>query len=889
MHTPSIQNTSTIDTHTPVMQQYLRLKAQHAGCLLLYRMGDFYELFYDDAEYAAQILSINLTQRGKSAGKPVIMAGVPVHALEGYLAKLIQAGNSVAIAEQTGKVGENKGPVQREVVRVVTPGTLTDTELLADKTDTILLALHLPEKRNHNKIQVGLAWMSLTRGCMMLAQCALDDLIDWIGRIQPAELLYSADIASEQLSQINQWQQHGALTRFVCTERPAFHFDSSLGIDKLTEKLNSKNLTAWDAQTLSQAHAAAAALVSYAEHTQGRSFTHLQQLQVQRDDQLMYLPLTTQRNLELTQTLRGETSPTLFSLLDTCLSGMGSRQLRAWLLQPQRARDTAIQRLHAIHVLRSHDFETLRSNLRGISDIQRIAARLALYQSKPRELVGLLQTIDKAQQLHSLMQTIIKNQDDAVLLHSVYQTLQAPTELTQLLKNALHSEPALHLRDGGVIADGFDTELDQLRNIQTNSADYLLELEAQERSRTGISNLRVQFNKVHGFFIEVTTGQLDKVPSNYQRRQTLKNAERFITPELKTFEDKALSAKERALAREKYLYEQLLEDLQPFVPQLQALGDALATLDALCALTERSLTLEWCMPSFNQNVGIDIVEGRHPIVQAQMQQANGDAFIANNTKLDTHQRLQIITGPNMGGKSTYMRQVALIVLLASIGSYVPAASACIGPIDAILTRIGAADDLANAQSTFMLEMSEAAQILHSASANSLVLMDEIGRGTSTYDGLALAGGIASYLHNKVHALTLFATHYFELTELPNQLQAATNVHVSAAENGKDIVFLHSIQAGAASRSYGVQVARLAGIPAAVLRHADHVLHSLEAQQAQNNPQIDLFSTPIPETTPATQTPSELHNALKQLDPDNMNPREALDALYTLKDLLQSDA
>lgn len=872
-----------------MMQQYLRLKAQHTDCLLLYRMGDFYELFYDDAEYAAQTLSINLTQRGQSAGKPVIMAGVPVHALEGYLAKLIQAGNSVAIAEQTGVVGESKGPIQREVVRVVTAGTLTDSALLSDKADAILLALHFPPKNKRNTAPVGLAWMSLTQGCMMLAQCSTDALHDWIGRIQPAELLYSADATSSQRAHIAQWQQHGAPQHFVCTERPEFHFDSDLGVDKLTEKLGSKDLIAWDAHTLPQAHAAAAALLSYAEHTQGRSFTHLQQLQVQRNEQLMYVPLTTQRNLELTHTLRGETTPTLLSLLDTCLSGMGSRQLRAWLLQPQRARHAAIQRLHAIELLRTQGVDTIRTNLRGISDMQRIAARLALRQSKPRELIGLLHTLDQAQQLRGLVQTIISNPDDVALLQSVHQALQAPPELAQLLTSALHAEPALHWRDGGVIADGFDAELDQLRNIQTNSADYLLELETQERTRTGIANLRVQFNRVHGFFIEVTTAQLDKVPSNYQRRQTLKNAERFITPELKAFEDKALSAKERALTREKWLYEQLLEQLQPFVAQLQTMGDALATLDALCALAERSLTLEWCMPSFSQDIGIDIVAGRHPVVQAQMQHTSGNPFIANDTSLHGKSRMHIITGPNMGGKSTYMRQVALIVLLASIGSYVPATSARIGPIDAILTRIGAADDLANAQSTFMLEMSEAAQILHSATANSLVLMDEIGRGTSTYDGLALAGGIASYLHNKVQALTLFATHYFELTELPKQLHAASNVHVSAAENGKDIVFLHSIQAGAANRSYGVQVARLAGIPTPVLRHAEHALHTLEAQQARNNPQIDLFSAPIPETTPATQTPSALHSALQQLEPDSMSPREALDAVYALKDLLQSDA
>ena len=880
--------------HTPMMQQYLQIKAQHPHTLLFYRMGDFYELFYDDAIKAARLLGITLTQRGQSAGQPVVMAGVPVHAVENYLAKLIQMGESIAIGEQVGEVGAGKGPVERKVVRVVTPGTLTDTALLGDKNEALLLALHWPQRSRHST--VGLAWMSLTQARMTLAQCTPDEVPHWISRIQPAEVLYSADLPPSQQAQLAQWQQHGALQRFIITERPGFVFDSHLGQRKLTEQLQSPSLHAWQAEDLPQAHAAAAALLDYAEHTQGRAMTHLHSLQVQRNDSLINLPLTTQRNLELTQTLRGEASPTLLSLLDTCESGMGSRALRHWLLHPERKRTQAQLRLHAIGLLRERGLHELRTALHGISDVERISARLALRQSKPRELTGLVRTLGQADALRQQLLPLIENSskltadeaDEEPLLARIASNLQPPQPVLQLLQTSLLPEPAANVRDGGVIANGLDAELDELRGIQTHSADYLLAMEQRERERTGIANLRVQFNKVHGFHIEVTTGQLDKVPHDYQRRQTLKNAERFITPELKAFEDKALSAQDRALAREKWLYEQLLENLQPYVPTLQTLAAALATLDAVCALAERSLTLDWCAPAFCKEACIDITAGRHPVVQTRLMETSGASFIANNTQLSARQRMQIITGPNMGGKSTYMRQVALIVLLASMGSYVPASAARIGPIDAILTRIGAADDLANAQSTFMLEMTEAAQILHSATPHSLVLMDEIGRGTSTFDGLALAGSIATHLHDKTQALTLFATHYFELTEFPKQHHAAINVHVSAAESGQDIVFLHAIEPGPASRSYGIQVARLAGMPASVIHHARHALQTLQDQQQQQQEQIDLFSAPAAPMPEAHITlPSQVEQELHALDPDQMTPREALDALYMLKATLQN--
>ncbi len=598
-------------------------------------------------------------------------------------------------------------------------------------------------------------------------------------------------------------------------------------------------------------------------------------MRVQRNDELIDLPQSTRRNLELTQTLRGEDQPTLFSLLDTCMTGMGSRLLKNWLLAPRRDRSDAQQRLGAITALRAGSWLALRERLKGSTDVERITARIALRQVRPRELVALQATLQKAELLTPILRGL------EAYLAQISGSLVPPVGCAELLRQALDPEPAALVREGGVIANGFDAELDELRGIETHCDAFLLDLEGRERERTGITNLRVQFNKVHGFFIEVTQGQLDKVPDNYRRRQTLKNAERFITPELKAFEDKALSAQERALLREKCLYEQLLDDLQAFVPALTQLARALAALDALCALTERSLTLEWCEPSFVREPCLDITQGRHPVVQARLNETSAGAFIANDTHLGARQRMQIITGPNMGGKSTYMRQVAIIVLLAGMGSYVPASACRLGPIDAIHTRIGAADDLANAQSTFMLEMLEAAQILHAATPNSLVLMDEIGRGTSTFDGLALASAIATQLHDKAQAYTLFATHYFELTEFPGAHRGAVNVHVSAAESGRDIVFLHQIESGPASRSYGIQVARLAGMPAAVINQARHTLDALEAHAQNSRTQVDLFAPP-----PATEAiaASALDTAFAGINPDSLSPREALETLYQLKAL-----
>jgi len=851
------------------MAQYLAIKADHPDTLVFYRMGDFYELFYSDAEKASRLLDITLTRRGNSAGAPVVMAGVPFHSVESYLARLIKQGESVAICEQIGDVATAKGPVERKVMRVVTPGTLTDTELLNDKAEAILLAVHQGSRH-----RLGLAWLSLTQGALHLAECAGDELEAWIARIGPSELLFSADVTPVFEQRLKALRGSAQLS---LTQRPEWQFDAGLGLRKLLEQLNSATLAAWGAEELVHARAAAAALLSYAEHTQGRTLSHVQSLEVQRDDVLIDLPVTTRRNLELVQTLRGEDAPTLFSLLDTCMTGMGSRMLKGWLLEPRRERTQAQQRLEAIAFLREGLWQALRGELKGCSDVERITARIALRQVRPRELVGLRHSLEKAAQLSQQLS------GPGSLLAEITASLSPPAGCAEALARAIQEEPAALVRDGGVIAAGLDADLDELRGIQDHCDSFLLDLETREKARSGIANLRVQFNKVHGFYIEVTQGQLDKVPADYRRRQTLKNAERFITPELKAFEDKALSAQDRALAREKWLYEQLLDQLQAFVPALTRLGRALAALDALCALAERSLTLAWCRPQFMKEPGIEITQGRHPVVESRLAESSGGSFIANDTRLGPKQRMQIITGPNMGGKSTYMRQVALVCLLAAMGSYVPAQACRLGAMDAIHTRIGAADDLANAQSTFMLEMTEAAQILHAATPQSLVLMDEIGRGTSTFDGLALASGIAAHLHDKTQAFTLFATHYFELTEFPARHHCAVNVHVSAVESGANIVFLHEIQPGPASRSYGIQVARLAGMPAAVVNHARQALAALETQQTLSREQVDLFAAPPAAEAPA---PSAVEAAVAALNPDALSPREALDAVYQLKKLAQ---
>ena len=863
-NSPPIAKSTELAGHTPMMAQYLGIKADFPDTLVFYRMGDFYELFFDDARKANRLLDITLTTRGQSAGQPVVMAGVPVHSVENYLARLIKLGEAVAIAEQVGDVATAKGPVERKVVRVVTPGTITDSELLDDRVDTLLCAV--------TKIRAtwGLAWLGIASGQLGITECGEKELAGWLARLDPAELLMpQGDLAATLPAAIT---QH----RAARTQRPDWQFDTALGQRKLCALLKVASLQGFNAQDLPVAQAAAAALLSFAEHTQGQALAHVATLEVARASALIDLPPATHRNLELTQTLRGEPAPTLLSLIDSCKTGMGSRLLRHWLTHPQRDRAAATARHDAIAALQDHGFEALRESLRHISDVERITARLSLRQVRPRELSGLRTTLAALPVLRATLPDL-----STALLDSLAAALQPPPELHALLQAAIADEPAVLLRDGGVIAPGFDADLDELRGISQNCDAFLIDLEVRERARSGINNLRVQFNRVHGFYIEVTAGQLDKVPTDYQRRQTLKNAERFITPELKAFEDKALSAQDRALAREKCLFEQVLDQLQAHLAPLGALARALAGMDALAALAERAATLGWCRPRFVPQPCIEIVAGRHPVVQARLMETGGPDFIANDCRLDARTRLLVITGPNMGGKSTYMRQVALIVLLASMGAFVPAAACTLGPIDAIHTRIGAADDLVNAQSTFMLEMTEAAAIVHAATEHSLVLMDEIGRGTSTFDGLALAGAIASQLHDRNKAFTLFATHYFELTEFPVKHERAQNMHVSAVEAGHDIVFLHAIEPGPASRSYGVQVARLAGMPAGLVRQARATLEALEAQQRAGETQVDLFAAP---PAIAATEPSAVEAALARIDPDALTPREALDALYRLKAL-----
>jgi DNA mismatch repair protein MutS len=881
--------------HTPMMQQYLRIKAEFPDTLVFYRMGDFYELFYDDARKANRLLDITLTQRGQSAGEPVVMAGVPVHAVESYLARLIKLGEAVAVAEQVGDVATAKGPVERKVVRVVTPGTVTDSALMTERADTLLLALHRqrqPARAAPDASVWGLAWLGVASGQLGLTECAERELPAWLARLQPAELLHDGNATA--------LPECVTAHRAARTPRPGWQFDATLGERLLREQLQVATLQGYNAHDLAAAHAAAAALLSYARHTQGQALAHVRTVSVPRASELMELPPATHRNLELVQTLRGEDgpdAPTLLALLDTCRTGMGSRLLRHWLTHPRRERSDAVERHDAIAAFIDAGCEPLRDALRSVSDVERCTARIALRQVRPRELAGLRLTLAALPALRPLAPT------GTPLLARLHDGLHPPAELAALLQQVAE-EPAVQLRDGGVFAAGVDAELDELRAIATNCDAFLLDLEQRERARTGIANLRVLFNKVHGFAIEVTSSGLAKVPGDYQRRQTLKNAERFITPELKAFEDKALSAQERALARERWLWERLLDGLQQHLAPLQALARALATLDVLAALAERALSQRWCRPAFVPYPCIHIEGGRHPVVEARLAATTQRPFIANHCRLDAKTKMLVITGPNMGGKSTFMRQVALIVLLAAMGSYVPADACRLGPVDAIHTRIGAADDLANAQSTFMLEMTEAAAIVHGATEHSLVLMDEIGRGTGTFDGLALAGAIASQLHDRNRSFTLFATHYFELTEFPARHERAINLHVGAVESGRDIVFLHQIEPGPASRSYGVQVARLAGMPPAVIRQARSTLEALEAKAQAGQAQVDLFAAP-PQAEPldtvdardaidvaeakaaANDEPGALEAALAAIDPDTLSPREALDALYRLRALLPS--
>jgi DNA mismatch repair protein MutS len=840
-----------------MMQQYLRIKAEHPDMLLFYRMGDFYELFYDDAERAARLLDITLTSRGASAGEPIKMAGVPYHAVEQYLARLVKLGEPVAICEQIGDPNASKGPVERKVTRIVTPGTLTDAALLEDKRDNILLALH------RNRATLGIAWLSLASGRFAVMETSPANLPHELERLRPSEVLIGED---------TEWPELNG--RAAIRKCPPWQFDTEGARRGLCRQFETLDLSAFGANDHPVAIAAAGALLEYAKSTQGTAIAHVKALTVEHTGAFVRMDPATRRNLEISETIRGEAAPTLLSLLDTCATSMGSRWLRHALHHPLRDRAVLRSRHGAVASLMASAVERqLHTVLKGCADIERITARIALKTARPRDLAALRDTLVQAPQITATLQG-----SPSALLASLAAKLVPHDEVTSVLNAAIRPEPSAVLREGGVIADGFDAELDELRAIQTNCGAFLLDLETRERSRSGIANLKVEYNRVHGFYIEVTRAQSDKVPDDYRRRQTLKNAERYITPELKAFEDKALSAQERALSREKLLYEKLLDDLAPHVPALQRAAAALAEIDALSAYAERATALDWSAPEFVDEPVIDIEGGRHPVVESQV-----DEFIRNDACLTPVRQMLLITGPNMGGKSTYMRQVALIALLAHCGAYVPAKKARIGPVDQIFTRIGAADDLAGGRSTFMVEMTEAAYILHHATPESLVLMDEIGRGTSTYDGLALAWAIARHLVEKCRCFTLFATHYFELTALAAEFRQVRNVHVDAVEHKDRIVFLHSVEEGPADRSYGLQVAQLAGVPGVVIRAARRRLTELEERGLAANPQRDLFAP----GAPATEEPSQ-HPALELLraaDPDTLTPRDALDFLYRLRQKL----
>jgi DNA mismatch repair protein MutS len=850
---------ATAASHTPMMAQYLAIKVDHPDTLVFYRMGDFYELFFDDAVKAAKLLDITLTQRGQSGGQPIKMAGVPFHAVEQYLAKLVKLGESAVIVEQVGEV-TGKGPVERAVTRIITPGTLTDAALMPAANDVLIAAIYAMGEK------LGIAALSLASGRFRVMETFRDSLNAELERLQPAELIvpdsFVGNVNVASIKRLADWQ-----------------FDVEVATKTLIKQFGTRDLSGFGADDLTAAIAAAGALLQYVQQTQRAALPHITGLSVERSDEFIRMDAATRRNLEISETINRDAAPTLFSILNTTVTSMGARQMRDWLHHPLRDRAVIIERLQASAAI-TESVAAIREIIRDWADVERIVTRIALRTARPRDLTALRTALGSAPALHS---TISKIETPA--LARLLSHLLPEGRIHAGLCAALKDEPSLMIRDGGVIRDGFDAELDELRGLQSNASGFLLELETRERARTGIANLRVEYNKVHGFYIEITQGQLEKVPDDYRRRQTLKNAERFITPELKAFEDKALSAGERALAKEKQLYEALLDELLPHVRALHAFARATAEVDVLCANAANAIEHNLAAPTFVNEDRIHIEAGRHLVVESQV-----ESFIANDCDLSRSRQLLLITGPNMGGKSTYMRQVAQIALLAHTGSCVPAKSAEIGKLDAIMTRIGASDDLAGGRSTFMVEMTEAAAILNTATQNSLVLIDEIGRGTSTFDGLSLAYAIARHLAETTRCYCLFATHYFELTRLNAELANLANVHLDAVEMKDKIIFLHKLEPGPANQSYGLQVAQLAGVPKSIVRVAKKQLSELETQQAGHHPQGDLFATSMNNNAPNPSTgaafePSAVEDALDKIKPDELSPKEALDALYRLKQLL----
>ncbi|ELY4225811.1 DNA mismatch repair protein MutS [Cronobacter sakazakii] len=853
-----MSTSETFDAHTPMMQQYLKLKAQHPDILLFYRMGDFYELFYDDAKRASQLLDISLTKRGASAGEPIPMAGVPHHAVENYLAKLVNLGESVAICEQIGDPATSKGPVERKVVRIVTPGTISDEALLQERQDNLLAAIWQDSKG------FGYATLDISSGRFRISEPQdRETMAAELQRTNPAELLYAEDFAEMSLIE----------GRRGLRRRPLWEFELDTARQQLNLQFGTRDLVGFGVENAPRGLCAAGCLLQYVKDTQRTSLPHIRSITMERQQDGIIMDAATRRNLEITQNLAGGVENTLASVLDCTVTPMGSRMLKRWLHMPVRDTSVLRHRQQAIAALMEYSTE-IQPVLRQVGDLERILARLALRTARPRDLARMRHAFQQLPTLNTLLADI-----DAEYVQTLREQMGDFAELRDLLERAIIEAPPVLVRDGGVIAPGYHEELDEWRALADGATDYLDRLEIREREKLGIDTLKVGFNAVHGYFIQVSRGQSHMVPIHYVRRQTLKNAERYIIPELKEYEDKVLTSKGKALALEKQLYDELFDLLLPHLAELQKSAAALAELDVLTNLAERADTLNYHCPTLTDKPGIRLVEGRHPVVERVL----NEPFIANPLSLSPQRRMLIITGPNMGGKSTYMRQTALIVLMAYIGSFVPAEQAEIGPIDRIFTRVGAADDLASGRSTFMVEMTETANILHNATEHSLVLMDEIGRGTSTYDGLSLAWACAESLANRIKALTLFATHYFELTQLPEKMEGVANVHLDAIEHGDTIAFMHSVQDGAASKSYGLAVAALAGVPKEVIKRARQKLRELESLSGNaaatqvDGTQMSLLAA-AEETSPAVE-------ALENLDPDSLSPRQALEWIYRLKSLV----
>ena len=847
-----------LSSHTPMMQQYLKIKSEHKDRLVFYRMGDFYELFFDDAKKAARLLDITLTQRGQSGGNPIPMAGVPFHSAENYLARLLKCGESVAICEQIGDPETSKGPVERKVMRIITPGTISDEALLDERQENLLTAIYQDDGL------YGLAYLDVSSGRFRVMELhSHEALLSELARLKPAEILVSDE---QNLKLTHDYQ---SITR----KRAPWEFDLLTATRLLTEQLNTHDLAGFGCQDMRHAITAAGSLLSYLKETQRTALPHIRTLLPERHDDHVLLDAATRKNLEITHNLQGGTQHTLSSILDFTATPMGSRLLRRWLNQPLRNSEL-IQKRHSMvsELLASHAFTSFHDTLSKIGDLERILARIALKSARPRDLASLRHALGLLPDLHVLLLPLTNE-----LSKKLSQSIKLFPELFNLLQKAIIDNPPVVIREGGVIAMGYDANLDEFRALSENAGGYLIDMEKRERERTGISTLKVGYNRVHGYYIEISAGQSNKAPSDYIRRQTLKNAERYITPELKVFEDKALSSKSRALAREKELYDKLLDELIIYLPELQESAQALCELDVLVNFAERAFTLQLTQPILTNEPGLHVLQGRHPVVENVIEMP----FVANDILLNSERRMLMITGPNMGGKSTYMRQTALIVLLAYTGCFVPAASALIGPFDRIFTRIGAADDLASGRSTFMVEMTETANILHNATENSLVLMDEVGRGTSTFDGLSLAWACAESLAQTLKAFTLFATHYFELTHLADEIPNVINVHLDAVEHDEQIVFMHRVQEGPANQSYGLQVAQLAGVPKKVIQRAKQKLALLE-QQSTPAPSYSLYAPMQPDLFIEPE-PHPIIERLTLLDPNNLTPKEALAILYELTD------